>query len=48
LHRPYNFISLDYYMPVMTGEEAVRKLRAQGRKDLVIGYTGTVLYPFYG
>jgi CheY-like chemotaxis protein len=41
--RPYDFISLDNYMPVMTGEEAVKELRERGRKDLVVGCTGTAL-----
>ncbi|EIN11110.1 hypothetical protein PUNSTDRAFT_119885 [Punctularia strigosozonata HHB-11173 SS5] len=41
--KPYDWISLDNYMPVMTGEEAVKELRARGRKDLVIGCTGTAL-----
>ena len=35
--RVYDLISLDNYMPIMTGEEAVRELRALGRKDLVVG-----------
>lgn len=38
--KPYDWISLDNYMPVMTGEEAVKELRARGRQDLVIGTCG--------
>ena len=41
--RTYDLISLDNYMPVMTGEEAVRELRALGRKDLVVGTVPTIL-----
>jgi CheY-like chemotaxis protein len=33
----YDLVCLDNYMPVMTGEEAVRALRALGRDDLVVG-----------
>jgi CheY-like chemotaxis protein len=35
--REYDLICLDNYMPVMTGEETVRELRALGRGDLVVG-----------
>lgn len=38
--RKYDLISLDNFMPVMTGEQAVRELRRLGRKDLVVGCTG--------
>ncbi|KDQ58727.1 hypothetical protein JAAARDRAFT_206584 [Jaapia argillacea MUCL 33604] len=41
--RTYDLISLDNQMPVMTGEEAVRKLRSLGRTDLVVGCTGNAL-----
>ena len=41
--QTYDLISLDNYMPVMTGEEAVRELRALGRKDLVVGTVPTIL-----
>lgn len=37
--RTYDLISLDNFMPVMTGEQAVRELRALGRTDLVVGCT---------
>lgn len=38
--RKYDLISLDNFMPVMTGEQAVRELRRLGRTDLVVGCTG--------
>lgn len=41
--RTYDLISLDNYMPVMTGEDAVREMRARGRRDLVVGCTGNAL-----
>lgn len=41
--RTYDLVSLDNYMPVMTGEDAVRELRARGRTDLVVGCTGNAL-----
>ncbi|EIM79723.1 uncharacterized protein STEHIDRAFT_126395 [Stereum hirsutum FP-91666 SS1] len=41
--RKYDLVSLDNYMPVMTGEDAVRELRARGRMDLVVGCTGNAL-----
>ncbi|KAL0574212.1 hypothetical protein V5O48_007732 [Marasmius crinis-equi] len=40
----YDLVTLDNYMPVMTGEEAVRALRAAGRDDIfVVGITGNAL-----
>ena len=39
----YDLVSLDNYMPVMTGEETVRRLRSLGRDDLVVGCTGNAL-----
>ena len=44
--RVYHVIFLDNQMPVMSGLEAVAKLRRLGRKDLVVGVTGT--YVFFG
>lgn len=41
--RTYDLVSLDNYMPVMTGEDAVRELRSKGRTDLVVGCTGNAL-----
>jgi CheY-like chemotaxis protein len=41
--RRYDLVCLDNYMPVMSGEEAVRELRSLGRDDLVVGCTGTAL-----
>ncbi|KDQ09358.1 hypothetical protein BOTBODRAFT_529473 [Botryobasidium botryosum FD-172 SS1] len=39
----FDLISLDNAMPVMTGQEAVRKLRSAGRNDFVVGATGNAL-----
>lgn len=41
--RRYDLICLDNFMPEMTGEEAVRELRAQDRDDFVVGCTGNAL-----
>ena len=38
--RSYAIIFLDNQMPVMSGLETVAKLRAMGRRDLVVGVTG--------
>ena len=35
--RSYDLICLDNYMPIKTGEQAVREFRALGRTELVIG-----------
>ncbi|KDQ62199.1 hypothetical protein JAAARDRAFT_203396 [Jaapia argillacea MUCL 33604] len=40
---PYDLISLDNQMPVLTGEETVREMRSVGRTDLVVGCTGNAL-----
>ncbi|KAJ7707367.1 hypothetical protein B0H17DRAFT_918003 [Mycena rosella] len=39
----YDLICLDNFMPVMTGEEAVKELRANDRTDFVVGCTGNAL-----
>jgi len=36
---------LDNQMPIMSGVEMVRKLRALGRDDLIVGVTGNALLP---
>lgn len=41
--KSYDLICLDNFMPEMTGEEAVRELRAQERDDFVVGCTGNAL-----
>ena len=38
--RSYNIIFLDNQMPVLSGLDAVARLRKLGRKDLVVGVTG--------
>ncbi|KAJ7471487.1 hypothetical protein B0H11DRAFT_1867672 [Mycena galericulata] len=39
----YDLICLDNFMPVMTGEEAVKEIRANNRADFVVGCTGNAL-----
>ncbi|KAG7091392.1 hypothetical protein E1B28_010430 [Marasmius oreades] len=40
----YDFVSLDNFMPGMTGEEAVKEIRNAGRDDIfVVGCTGNAL-----
>ncbi|KZV89958.1 hypothetical protein EXIGLDRAFT_838129 [Exidia glandulosa HHB12029] len=41
--RRYDIITLDNFMPNVSGEEAVRELREAGRDDLVVGCTGNAL-----
>lgn len=41
--RTYDLITLDNYMPVLSGEDAVRELRAKGRSEFVVGCTGNAL-----
>ena len=38
----YAVVFLDNQMPIMSGLEAVAKLRELGRRDLVVGITGTI------
>lgn len=42
----YGVVFLDNQMPVMSGIEAVTKLRRHGRKDFVVGVTGEFNYHF--
>jgi CheY-like chemotaxis protein len=37
---PYDVILMDYYMPVMTGPEAVHLIRGQGYRGVVLAVTG--------
>ncbi|KAJ7738359.1 hypothetical protein B0H16DRAFT_96667 [Mycena metata] len=39
----YDLICLDNFMPVMTGEDAVKEIRAHARDDFVVGCTGNAL-----
>ena len=39
----YAVVFLDNQMPVLSGLEAVAKLRAMGRRDFVVGVTGNAL-----
>ncbi|KAJ7028442.1 hypothetical protein C8F04DRAFT_1398958 [Mycena alexandri] len=39
----YDLICLDNFMPVMTGEDAVKEIRAHAREDFVVGCTGNAL-----
>ena len=43
----YAVVFLDNQMPVMSGLEAVAKLREMGRKDLVVGVTGMPVFIDY-
>jgi CheY-like chemotaxis protein len=37
---PYDVILMDYYMPVMSGPEAVRRIRDAGFQGVILGVTG--------
>ncbi|KAJ7364444.1 hypothetical protein DFH08DRAFT_1016826, partial [Mycena albidolilacea] len=39
----YDLICLDNFMPVMTGEDAVKEIRANDRDDFIVGCTGNAL-----
>ncbi|KAJ6585562.1 hypothetical protein B0H19DRAFT_1110156 [Mycena capillaripes] len=39
----YDMICLDNFMPEMTGEDAVKEIRANNRDDFVVGCTGNAL-----
>ncbi|KAJ7023156.1 hypothetical protein C8F04DRAFT_1135181 [Mycena alexandri] len=39
----YDLICLDNFMPVMTGEDAVKEIRAHARDDFVVGCPGNAL-----
>ncbi|KAJ7602458.1 hypothetical protein DFH06DRAFT_360709 [Mycena polygramma] len=39
----YDLICLDNFMPVMTGEEAVKEIRGHDRDDFIVGCTGNAL-----
>ncbi|KAJ7158462.1 hypothetical protein C8R46DRAFT_1354446 [Mycena filopes] len=39
----YDLICLDNFMPVMTGEEAVKEIRTHERDDFIVGCTGNAL-----
>jgi CheY-like chemotaxis protein len=39
---PYDVIIMDYYMPGMNGPEAIKIIREQGFKNLIIGVTGSI------
>jgi len=39
----YDLVCLDNAMPILSGEEVVRRLRSLGRTDLVVGCTGNAL-----
>lgn len=43
LPKYFDIVTLDNAMPVMTGEQAIKVLRAAGRTDLVVGATGNAL-----
>eukprot|EP01034_Spumella_vulgaris_P046170 gene46170-57569_t len=39
--QQYDVILMDYYMPVMNGPEAVRKIRELGYKNVILAVTGS-------
>ncbi|KAJ7679109.1 hypothetical protein DFH06DRAFT_505302 [Mycena polygramma] len=39
----YDLICLDNFMPVMTGEDAVKEIRGHDRDDFIVGCTGNAL-----
>ena len=39
----FDMVSLDNAMPIMTGQAAVKRFRAKGRMDFVVGATGNAL-----
>ena len=39
----FDFVFMDYTMPVMAGDEAVRRIRAENFKNLIFGVTGNAL-----
>jgi len=39
----YDLICLDNFMPVMTGEDAVKEIRSNDRDDFIVGCTGNAL-----
>ncbi|KAJ7765299.1 hypothetical protein B0H16DRAFT_1883289 [Mycena metata] len=39
----YDLVCLDNFMPVMTGEEAVKEIRSHDRDDFIVGCTGNAL-----
>ncbi|KAH8928958.1 hypothetical protein BT69DRAFT_1256863 [Atractiella rhizophila] len=39
----FDMVTLDNMMPVMTGEQTIKKLRSMGRTDFVVGATGNAL-----
>lgn len=41
--RTFDVVFLDNQMPLMSGLEAIARLRAAGREDLVVGVTGNAL-----
>ena len=45
VQRKFNVTFMDNQMPVMSGIQAIKFLRNQGRKDFVVGLTGNALLP---
>jgi CheY-like chemotaxis protein len=43
--RKFNLTFMDNQMPIMSGLQAIKFLRGQGRKDFVVGLTGNALLP---
>lgn len=45
IQRKFNVTFMDNQMPIMSGLQAIKFLRSQGRKDFVVGLTGNALLP---
>lgn len=45
ISRKFHVVFMDNQMPVMSGMQAVRFLRNQGRRDFIVGLTGNALLP---
>ncbi|KAF7364710.1 Histidine kinase domain-containing protein [Mycena venus] len=43
IDHTYDMVCLDNFMPVMTGDAAVKEIRSNGRDDFVVGCTGNAL-----
>jgi DNA-binding response OmpR family regulator len=42
--KTYDLITLDNYMPVLSGEQAIQKFRELGRTEFVVGMLSDLLF----